>query len=321
MRKILGLGNALTDILIQVSEDELKTCGFPKGSMQLVDQEKSVFLQNFFSDRPKSMVAGGSASNTINGVACLGGSAAFIGKVGADEVGAFYTADTKHNGVTPLLLTSPTTPSGNCTVLITPDGERTMCTFLGAACEIEAADITPNHFTGYDILHVEGYIVLNRPLITAAMKMAKAAGLTISLDLASYNVVAENFDFLQELVANYVDIVFANELEAHAFTGQTPQEALHAIAERCAIAVVKVGKEGSFIKCADKVVNVAAIKANSIDTTGAGDLYAAGFLFALAHEFPLEKAGELAALVSGNVVEVVGPKLAAETWRKIKTTF
>jgi sugar/nucleoside kinase (ribokinase family) len=158
MRKILGLGNALTDILLQVSEDDLREIGFPKGSMNLIDIDQLELIQTRFMSVRKHLVAGGSASNTVATIAQLGGKAAFVGKIGNDEVGKFYREDLIKNNVQPLLLTS-TLMSGCCIVLITPDGERTFCTYLGAAADLKAEDIRKEAFVGYDICHVEGYLV------------------------------------------------------------------------------------------------------------------------------------------------------------------
>lgn len=319
MKKIIGMGNALTDILLPIDSDAILTeLNLPKGSMQLVDQKKSVEISQLLKRFERKMVAGGSASNTITGVTRLGAEAALVGKIGEDEVGNFYKSDVEKNGVLPLLLTSAT-PSGRCVVLVSPDGERTMCTYLGAASELTAADLSPDMFKGYDIFHIEGYLVQNNDLIRKAVKLASEAGLTVSIDLASYNVVEENLDFLKEIVSKYVDIVFANEDEARAFTGKAPSEALEAISEHVHIAVVKTGKEGSLVKSADRAFRVPARKANCIDTTGAGDLYATGFLFGMACELPLESCGEIASLVAGRVVEVLGAKIPDIVWEEIRS--
>jgi len=237
----------------------------------------------------------------------------FVGKIGKDDIGLFFTNDSVNNGVKPHLLTSET-PSGRCTVLVSPDTERTLCTYLGAACELEASDLTAEMFQGYDIFHIEGYLVQNHDLIRTAVSLAKQAGLKVSVDLASYNVVEDNLEFLLEIIHEYVDIVFANEDEARAFTGKEPEEALEEISEHCQIAVVKVGKEGSFIKSGDKKMQIEPRKSNCIDTTGAGDLYASGFLFGLANNYSLEVCGKIGSLLSGNVVEVIGAKMSDEVW-------
>ena len=262
------------------------------------------------------MATGGSASNTINGITRLGAKAGFVGKVGTDFVGDFFKSDMINNGVTPHLRLSAT-PSGQCTVLVSADGERTLCTFLGAACELGADDLNEKMFEGYDIFHIEGYLVQNHDLIRTAVKLAKQAGLQVSIDLASYNVVEANLDFLNEIIREYVDIVFANEEEAKAFTGKQPEDALIHISEHCDIAVVKIGKEGSYIKSGEEKVQVKPRLANCIDTTGAGDLYAAGFLYGLACGYSLEVCGKIGSLVSGNVVEVLGAKMTDDVWAEI----
>ena len=319
MKKILGMGNALTDILLQIENDAvLLSLNLPKGSMQLVDSEVSSQIAAALSNYTKKMATGGSASNTINGLTRLGVTAGFVGKIGKDDIGLFFSNDSIDNGVVPHLLLSET-PSGHCTVLVSPDGERTLCTFLGAACELNADDLTIEMFQGYDIFHIEGYLVQNHDLIRTAVQLAKQAGLQVSIDLASYNVVDENLDFLHEIVSDYVNIVFANEDESRAFTGKEPHEALIHISNHCDIAIVKVGKDGSFIKSGEKMVQIKPRLANCIDTTGAGDLYAAGFLFGLACNYSLEVCGTIGSLVSGNVVEVLGAKMTDEVWKTIHT--
>lgn len=317
MKRILGMGNALTDILLQIEHDEvLATLNLPKGSMQLVNGQFSDQIGIALSGIARKMATGGSASNTINGLTKLGVTAGFVGKVGKDDVGTFFTNDSISNGVTPHLLISET-PSGRCTVLVSPDGERTLCTFLGASCELDAEDLTLDMFQNYDIFHIEGYLVQNHELIRTAVRLAKEAGLKVSIDLASYNVVEENLDFLNEIIREYVDIVFANEEEARAFTNKEPQDALIHISNHCDIAVVKIGKEGSYVKSGDSSVQVQPRTANCIDTTGAGDLYAAGFLYGLACNYSLDVCGRIGSLVAANVVEVLGAKMTDEVWATI----
>ncbi len=317
MKKILGLGNALTDILLQVSEEDVRELKLAKGSMNLIDFDTALAIQNRFSSVRKTMVAGGSASNTINGIASLQGKAAFIGKIGKDEVGEFYKSDMLKNGVEPILMESELM-SGCCTVLITPDGERTFCTYLGASSDMHADDITASTFQGWDIFHIEGYMVQNHALIEKALRLAHEAGLLTSIDLASYNVINEHHGFLKELVEKYVDIVFANEDESFAYTHLPPQESLAEIAKQCNIAVVKVGKKGSYVQCGEEVCHIGAITSNCLDSTGAGDLYAAGFLYGLASGFDIRRCAEIGTLSAGRVVEIVGTKLSEETWDEIR---
>ncbi len=317
MKKIIGMGNALTDILLLIDDDSVLTqLNLPKGSMQLVDKEKSAEIYEFVSRFGSKMVAGGSASNTMRGIARLGVESGFVGKIGKDEIGEFYKKDMLQNGVYPRLLETETL-SGRCVVLVSPDGERTMCTYLGAASELISEDLSADLFNGYDIFHIEGYLVQNNELIRKAVKLAKESGLKVSIDMASYNVVEGNLEFLKEIVRDYVDIVFANEEEARAFTGKEPYEALIHISDYADVAVVKVGKEGSMVKSGSEVVRATPRLSNCVDTTGAGDLYATGFLYGMAGGLALETCAKIASLVSGHVVEVVGTKLSDETWEKI----
>ena len=319
MKKILGLGNALTDILLQVSEDDLRELGFPKGSMNLITREQAEQIQYRFLSVRKRMVAGGSASNTINCIASLGGKAAFIGKIGNDEVGDFYREDMIKNGVKPILLLSSKNAMSGCSiVLITPDGERTFATYLGAAAELCADDISKDAFNGYDIFHLEGYLVQNHDLLEKSLRLAKEAGCMVSLDLASYNVINENHAFLKGLVKQYVDIVFANEDESFAYTHLNPEESVQMIAEQCDIAVVKVGKNGSYVQQGSKRHHIGAITTSCTDSTGAGDYFAGGFLHALADGFDIRRCAEIGTIAAGRVVEVVGTKLPDEQWEEIR---
>ena len=317
MKKVLGLGNALTDILLQISEGDLREIGFPKGSMNLINVQQFEQLQTRFASVRKRMVAGGSASNTVATIAQLGGKAAFIGKIGNDEVGRFYHEDLLKNNVQPQMLTS-SLMSGCCIVLITPDGERTFCTYLGAAADMKAEDICKEAFIGYDICHVEGYLVQDHDLIEKALRTAKEQGCTVSLDLASYNVVNENHQFLKDLIYKYVDIVFANEDESFAYTHLNPEEAVENISQQCDIAVVKVGKRGSYIRQGSQLHHIGAVTSSCLDSTGAGDLYAGGFLHALSDGFDLRRCGEIGTIAAGRIVEIVGTKLPEETWEEIR---
>ena len=318
MKRILGMGNALTDVLVQLdNETHLENLGLPKGSMQLVDSDKNAAVQEYIGSMSKQMIAGGSASNTMRGIACLGGDATFVGMVGKDEVGKVFEQELKDTGVSTKLFFS-NIPSGTATAFISPDGERTFATHLGAAIGMTAELLTPELFKGYDIFHIEGYLVQNHDLIRKAVHIAKYEGLKVSLDLASYNVVEENLEFLQTLVRDYVDILFANEEEALAFTGKQPEEALDIISKMVEYAIVKVGKKGSLVKYKGGVVSEGITDNRRVDTTGAGDFYAAGFLYALANGMAVEKAAHYGKILSGNIIEVVGVKLTDEQWNNIK---
>ncbi len=316
-KSILGIGNALIDVLINITDDSvLQKFGLPKGSMTLVDAVLSAEIKKETKINTRIIQTGGSAANTVHGIAKLGGQCGYIGKISDDEFGNFYLEDFRNNNINTHFFYSET-GTGHATGLISPDSERTFGTYLGAAMELTAEEMTPNIFQNYGILHIEGYLVQNHALIEAALKVAKENGLLVSIDMASFNIVEANIDFLHHMVREYVDIVFANEEEATSLTGKNPEESLPAIAEMCKIAVVKLGAKGSLIQSGDRVIRIEAIPAQSIDTTGAGDIYASGFLYALSENLDLEVAGKIGSLLAGKVVEVIGAKIPEETWTQL----
>ena len=317
MKKILGIGSALVDILTQIPNDQiLKELNLPKGGMTYVDAKTSVEIGEKIAHIGSQMASGGSAANTMSGLARLGIEAGFLSKIGNDEVGAFFKKQMVETNVHPQLLTSAT-PSGRVIAMVTPDGERTFATCLGAAAEMRADDIRPELFDRWDIFYVEGYLVANPSMLRKAIATAKDKGMTIAIDMASYNVVEENRDFMLDLINNYVDIVFANEKEAFALTGMEPEAALHFIAERCQIAVVKVGAKGAFVQRGNEMVTIPPLEADVVDTTGAGDMWAAGFLAGLVKGENLEKCGMMGAIVAKNIIEVVGAKMNDQRWNDI----
>lgn len=319
MKKILGMGNALVDILVKINDDQLlEKYELPKGSMQLVDKEKSQQLINALSHLKYEIASGGSAANTINGLANLDIPCGYIGKIHEDKFGKIFSDDMTSKGIEAVLFNG-SQDTGIATTLISEDSQRTFATFLGSAVEMTPEDLKEEYFAGYDYFHIEGYLVQNHELIEAAVKLAKKSGLKVSIDMASYNVVEDNLQFLKKLVSEYVDIVFANEEESKSFTGKEPEAAMIDIAEMCDISVVKVGAQGSMVMTKNEKVSVGVINANPIDTTGAGDLYAAGFLYGLANELSLEKCAKLGSLLGGNVIEVIGPKMDEARWAGIKS--
>ena len=319
MKRVIGIGNALTDMLVNLKSDAvLHRFDLPKGSMSLVDAALQTEISKSVAGLPYSLSLGGSAGNTIRAMARLGCKVGFIGKVGRDTTGDFFVQALENLHVEPAVFRG-TERSGKCVSLISPDGERTMVTHLGAALELSAPEVTPELFDGYDCLYVEGYLVQNHDLIRTAARTAKACGLQVAIDLASFNVVAENRDFLHELVRESVDIVFANEQEAKVFTGESePLNALQAISEMTQIAVVKIGTKGALIKQGGEVVHVGIMAAaKRVDTTGAGDFYAAGFLSGLCDGLSLRQCGTIGAITAGKVIEVVGTTFGEEAWDEI----
>lgn len=321
MDKVLGIGNALVDIMTKLPDDStLEKFSLRKGSMQLSERDFTDEINNETSSFEKSQSSGGSAANTIHGLASLGAPTGYIGKVGNDTFGEFFSNDMKANGIEPFMLKSAT-DTGRAIALISPDSERTFATYLGAAIELADSDLLAEQFKDYKILHIEGYLVQNHALMLRAAELAKANNMKISIDMASFNVVEDNLDFLKDYVKKYVDIIFANEEESKAFTGKEPEDSLNELAEQCEIAVVKIGSKGSLVKSAGKVYIIDPIKVNPIDTTGAGDLFASGFLYGLVNKKPLDECGKIGSLCAGKVIEVIGSKMENKTWDEIKNTI
>ncbi len=319
MKSIIGIGNALTDILAVLPDDTLlKHFHLPVGSMQLVDEETGAKIWQKLKEIDVQYVPGGCAANTIAGAAVFGMPCGFVGKVGDDDLGKLFKSGQELNGIKPTLLIGKAA-SGRAMVFITPPhAERTFADYLGAALELAPEDLKEEYFKGYDYLHIEGYLVQNQDLVRRAVEIGSKLGMTISIDLASYNVVESNNTFLHDIVAHYIDIVFANETEAKAFTKLPPQSAIKEIANICKIAVVKLGREGSLIQSGDELFSIKPRQAKAIDATGAGDLYAAGFLYAHACGMPLNICGEVGSIISSKVVEVIGPKVDIPRWKDAK---
>jgi sugar/nucleoside kinase (ribokinase family) len=321
MKKILGIGNALVDIMTVIDDDRiLDKFALPKGSMQLVDNAKSGMIKSETMSFNRILTSGGSAANTIHGLAMLGIKTGFIGSVGSDELGDFFENDMKNAGIK-TILSRQNSVTGNAIALISPDSERTFATHLGAAVELGAEDINPIDFTGYDILYLEGYLIINKLLVETLCKTAKVTNMKIAIDLSSYNVVESNIETFKEIIEKYVDIVFANEEEARSLTGMKPEEALNSISKVCEIAVIKVGSEGSWIQNGNNKIKVEAHPVNCKDTTGAGDLYASGFLYGYSNNYDLGKCGLLGSLTAGKVIEIVGARMNEERWNEIKRSI
>lgn len=319
MRKmVIGIGNALVDALVQVPNDEILTeLELPKGSMQLIDTDRYQKISKIMAQMDVKRSTGGSASNTILALANLNASPAFIGKVSDDENGRFFADNCKNLGINAHLL-SDTLPTGVASTFISADGQRTFGTYLGAAARLTADDMRKEWFEGYDYFYIEGYLVQNHDLIECAVDMAHEAGLKVCLDLASYNIVEEDRDFFEHLLRK-TDMVFANEEEARAFTGKEPREALDELAQLCHLAVVKVGKDGAMARCGENFATQTAMSVNQVvDTTAAGDFFAAGFLYAHALDRDLQACLYAGSILSGHVIQIIGSKLSDEVWQNIK---
>ncbi len=318
MKKVLGIGNALVDALVKVENDDiLKELALPKGSMQLIDTPRYLEISQRMAQMPISRATGGSAGNTVLALANLGTAPGMIGKISNDENGRFFAENSRTHGITAYLLRD-NRPTGVASTFISPDGQRTFGTYLGAAAELQPEDIREEWFEGYSYFYIEGYLVQNHALIERAVDMAHRAGLKVCLDLASYNIVEADRDFFA-LLLQKTDVVFANEEEARAFTGKAPREALAELATLCEVAVVKTGAEGAMASIGGIVASVKAFPvAEVVDTTGAGDFFAAGFLYALGLGASLDACLSAGSLLAAHVIQVIGTTLPETAWTDIR---
>ena len=321
MKRILGIGNALVDVMTLINDDRiLDTFSLPKGSMTLVDRELSLRIKLETMNFKRTLASGGSAANTIHGLAMLGVEAGFIGSIGKDDTGDFFEKDMKKAGVNTILFRRDSA-TGTAVALISKDSERTFATHLGAASELGAGDLKQELLEGYDILYLEGYLINDFQLVELVCTLAKSNKMKIALDLASYNVVEAHLERFRKIVGNYVDIVFANEDEARVFTGLIPENALQQLGDNTEIVIIKVGADGSWLRKGEEIIKVNPLPVKCRDTTGAGDLYASGFLYGLAGGFDLEKCGALGSLCAGKVIEVVGARMGREKFAEIKKSI
>ena len=318
MTKVLGMGNALVDVLAIIEDDSiLKRLDLPKGSMQLIDNCKLRIISEEINRFEKNIVSGGSAANTIVGLASLGISTGFLGRIGKDFYGEHFKSDLSKYTVKSHL-TEVDEASGVASTFISQDGERTFGTYLGAAALLDAQELNKEDFDGYQYFYIEGYLVQNYDLIKSAIILAKEAGAKIILDLASYNVVESNRDFLLEIIPEYVDIIFANEEEAKSLLDMIAEDAVTALSKEVEVAIVKTGSEGSWIQKGEEKVFVPAHKVTCIDSTGAGDLYASGFIYGLINNLSLPNCGRVGTLLAANVIQNVGAKVNENDWELLK---
>ncbi len=212
------------------------------------------------------------------------------------------------------------TPSGTARAIVSADAERTFATYLGAGVELTENHLEIEQLKGWDYCYLEGYLISNTSLFVKAVELAQEAGCKVVLDLASYNVVESNRDLLLKMLPK-IDIVFANEDEAKSLTLKTPEESLDFIAQYTDIAVVKIGKRGSLIKRGDEIVHIDCHKVDVVDTTGAGDMYAAGFLAGLINGLSLKDCGELGNVLAESIIQVIGAKMDENRWNNIKALY
>jgi len=312
---VFGIGNPVMDVLIKVEDDFLKELGLEKGAMKLVDEtelkkyEEIIEKKFHFDDR--IMIPGGSVANTVAGVINLGGKSGFCGKVGDDMHAKVYRDKLEEHGVESSIATTKGRTAVAIT-LITPDSERTFIVHLGVANQLHHGEVLEKDVARAKYLHLSGYVIdapETRKSAIQAMEYAKRNNTKVSLDFSDYNLAKKNKEIIKNLMKNYISIIFANEEEAEAYTGKQPEEAVAELGKEVETAIVKIGSEGSIIMHKGRLKKIEGFKANAIDTTGAGDMYAAGVLFGLADEWPIDKAGMFGSYAAAKIVEKIGARL------------
>ena len=322
-KKITGVGSPIMDLLSHVTDEFVSEHAGVKGGMELVSHDSIEQMLSRLDDFPK-LAAGGSAANTIFALAQLGSECGFVGKLGNDVQAKEYLRHfVKFGGNVGGFKYCDQDATARCLSLVTSDYNRTMRTCLGAAANLKPEEISKEDFEDFGVVHIEGYLLFNQDLIEKVLKCAKEAGCTVSLDLGSLEIVKAFRDQIAELLDKYVDIVFANEDEALAFAQtEEAKEALEILHNHCQIAVVKLGVKGALIKNHDGLTEIAAIPVETaIDTTGAGDYWAAGFLYGLVNDYPLHLCGQMGSILGAEVVQQLGAELPEDRWNMIKEEF
>lgn len=313
---VVGVGNAIVDVIAQASDEFVAEQGLAKGSMTLIDADRAHALYD--SMGPGIEASGGSAANTVAGVASFGGTASYIGKVSADELGDVFGHDMRASGVNFDMVPATNGPAtARCLILVTPDAQRTMNTYLGISSLLEPGDVVEAIAASGHLLFCEGYlwdVESAKQAIRKAMAIARDAGRQVSLTLSDSFCVERHFDEFRELVAGPVDVLFANEAELRTLYRTAEGEAglrdgVAAVGRDVELAFVTLGGRGSLVVQGNDVIEIApVVPPQLVDTTGAGDQYAAGALFGLARGLDLAECGRLGSLAASEVISHVGPR-------------
>ena len=313
--EVLSLSSAIIDNFFFLNDTELRTITNEKGSWAPIDDKTLHFILNRHQSNSR-MIIGGSGINVLKGLSHLGVRCAVIGKIGADDLGYYYQNMLKKLGIFSFLAKG-IEPTGQALCFITPDGQRTFRTYLGASHGLGDIKIDPALFKGIKLFHVEGYQLIEEELVLLALECAKNANVKISMDLGNAKIVKEHKSFIINILPKYVDILFCNEDEAEELVGMNPSDACTSLSAFCGIAVVTMGDKGCWAQKGMEKVFTPALSVNAIDTTGAGDLFASGFIHGYLCGKSLKQCSSQGSLVASYVVKVIGTDISEQNWTEI----
>lgn len=309
---VFGIGSPLIDIFFEAEDKTLSELKLNKGSMHLINNVQFSDIQSRFNNPPIKTSIAGDVVNTMMGVSAMGGKSLFCGKVGNGNYADYFEEVLLSENIKPVLSRSNKYETGRVISFVTEDAERTMTTYLGAAVGLKKEEAVFDDIKKSKFLYTSGYVLDSYQLketVLQAMKIAKDNGVKIAFDLADSGVISRHRKLINTIFKDYVDIILANEIEAQEFSGKMPKEALKEISKYCDIAIVKLGEKGSLIKKGEHIFNIVINKESPIDTTGAGDMYAAGFLFGLSRTNNIKTAADIASFASAKIVKQYGAKL------------
>ncbi len=324
---VYGIGNALVDMEFEVSPELLQDLEIDKGVMTLIAEDRQHFLMDKLSYLPVKKACGGSAANTIIAISQMGGKCFYSCKVAHDETGEFYLEDLVRCGVDTNLHNNNRSSgvTGKCLVLVTPDADRTMNTYLGITANFSTAELVPDAIANSEYLYIEGYLVASptgQQAALAAREMAHQAGVKTTLSLSDLNMVQFFKSNLLEIIGSGIDFIFANETEALKMAEtndiSVAIEQFKTLAKGFAITL---GGKGSLIFDGQNLIEIAPVKVQAVDTVGAGDMFAGAFLYGITHGMTFAEAGKLASLAAGKVVTSYGPRLETDVTQSLLTHF
>ncbi len=315
---VLGVGTAMTDLIIHVNDEFLIKHGGQKGGSRVVPNHK---IDEIIKDATTAPVIkpGGSCPNTLKGLAKLGLKTAYHLRDGTDEFGVNYVKSLKENNVSVIKVDDDLLPSGRLVCLVTPDKNRSFCSSPGAGAAFCCADLQPQCFKKARLVHLDGYSLRNRSLVEEAMKLAKDNGAMVSFDPGCFQLCQEHKDEILHLMREYVDVMFLNEDEVKALFNTSAEDASIAMKEIVPISVVLMGNKGCLVATKEKTFKAPVRNVEVIDTTGAGDLFASGFLYGLLQGYSLEKCAYIGNYLGSSVIQHVGAEIPGECWTEILT--